>query len=151
MSPAGRPTITNRRARHDFEILTRYEAGIELKGSEVKSVREGKVDLSGSYCRFRDGELFLIGATIAPYDKASTHESYDPHRPRKLLLHRRELNRLEQAVSQRGLTIVPLKMYFKGHLVKVEIALARGKKIYDKREAIKKREFERRASRIKAR
>ncbi len=128
-----RPTLENRRARHDYEVLETYEAGIALKGTEVKSLREGKVDFTGSFARFRDGELFLENLYIAPYEKGS-YMNVDPRRPRKLLLHRHELKRLLGKVEQKGLTLVPLKIYFneRGY-AKVLLGLARGKKVYEKK------------------
>jgi len=136
------PRIENRKARFDFEVLETIEAGIELKGTEVKSVRAGKVSLRDSFARIRDGEIFLYGCEISPYENAG-YSHHDPARPRKLLLHSREIDRLAGKVSQKGLTIVPLRMYFKRGWVKVLLALARGKQEYDKREAIKRREQER--------
>ncbi|MHC4713286.1 MAG: SsrA-binding protein SmpB [Planctomycetota bacterium] len=134
--------IRNRKARFNYEIFETVEAGIELKGTEVKSVRAGKVSLADAFARIRDGEMFLFGAEISPYEKAG-YARHDPARPRKLLLHSREIARLSGKVSQKGLTLVPLKMYFRRGWAKVEIALARGRQKYDKREAIKRRETQR--------
>lgn len=136
------PRIVNKKARFDYEILETVEAGIELVGTEVKSVRAGKVALGDSFARVRGTELYLYGAQISPYENAG-YSRHDPARPRRLLLHSREIARLAGNISQKGLTLVPTKMYFKRGWVKVEIGLARGKREYDKRETIKKRETER--------
>jgi len=135
---------TNKKAFTDYEILEKIEAGIQLVGTEVKSLREGRVNLKDSYCRFIDGELFLVNAHISPYRHAKFF-NHDPERLRKLLLHKRELKRLFGKVSERGLTIIPLRIYFNDRgYAKVEIALAKGRKLYDKREEIAKRDLERR-------
>ncbi len=147
---AEKVNIINRKARFNFEILEKYEAGIALVGCEVKSIRAGKVSLAESYCKFDDTELYLIDCHIAPYEKASTHNIYSPTRPRKLLMHKSELRRLRGKVTEKGLTIVPLRMYNDRHLIKVEIALARGRKKVDKRAEIKKRDLEREARRFRA-
>ena len=140
---SGTINITNRKARFKYEILDRYEAGIALKGSEVKSVRAGKVSLAEAYCRFVKDELFLLDCHIARYPQAGTHEVVSPTRPRKLLLHRSQLKRLHAQVATRGLTIVPLRVYDKDGRVKVEVGLARGKKAVDKRRTIKERDIQR--------
>lgn len=132
----------NRRARHDYEILGRYEAGIVLTGSEIKAVREHKVQLQGSYARIRNGEVWLQEAHIAPYSNAG-YAQHDPGRDRKLLLHKKEIARIQQQVGEQGLTLVPLAMYFKRGKAKVEIGLARGLKRYDKREKIAERDVQR--------
>jgi SsrA-binding protein len=129
----------NRRARHDYEILDRAEAGIVLTGPEVKSAREHRVQLQGSYARIRDGEAWLVDAHIAPYANAG-FAPQEPRRDRKLLLHRKEIRRLGEAAATQGLTLVPLAMYFKDGRVKVEVGLARGRRSYDKRQAIAERE-----------
>ena len=134
-----RAIATNRKALHDYFIDETHEAGIALTGSEVKSIRAGRVNLRDSYVQVRDGELWLIDAHIAPYNQAS-RENHTPRRDRKLLMHRREINRLDYKVQAKGRTIVPLKMYFSNNRIKVEIALAQGKRMYDKRAAIAKRE-----------
>lgn len=135
-------TITvNRRAFHNYEILERYEAGLVLTGTEIKSVRAGRVDLADGYARPQDGELWLLNVHIALYDPASTH-NHDPRRPRKLLLHRDEIVKLSSAVSQKGLTIVALRLYIKGHVAKVELGLARGKQQHDKRRTLIDRELD---------
>ncbi|MEJ5220477.1 MAG: SsrA-binding protein SmpB [Tepidiforma sp.] len=135
----------NRRARHDYEILARFEAGIVLTGSEIKSVRDHKVQLQGAYARIKDGEAWLIGAHIAPYANAG-YAAHDPTRDRKLLLHKKEIRRIAQMVDQKGLTLIPLSMYFKRGKAKVELGVGRGRKSYDKREAVKQREQERAAA-----
>ena len=138
-----RAIATNRKALYDYFIVERFEAGIMLTGSEVKSIRSGRANLRDSYVQVKNGELWLLDAHIAPYDQAS-RENHEPRRDRKLLMHRKEINRLEQKAQAKGYTIVPLKMYFSdNNRVKVEIALAQGKKMYDKREAISKRESDR--------
>jgi SsrA-binding protein len=134
---------TNRKARHDYFIDETYEAGIVLTGSEIKSVRAGRVNLRDSYAIIKDGEAWLLNVHISPYKQASTHERHDPRRTRKLLLHRRQINRLASKVQAKGYTLVPLRIYLKNNRAKVEIALARGKKLYDKRAAIAEREAQR--------
>ena len=140
------PRIVNKKARFDFEILETIEAGIEIKGTEVKSVRAGKVSLVGSFARIRNGEIYLYGADISPYMNAG-YSHHDPRRPRRLLIHSREIHRLAGKVTQKGLTLVPTKMYFRRGWVKVELGLARGKQKYDKRDAIKRREQQREINR----
>jgi SsrA-binding protein len=137
---------TNRQASFRYEFLDRLEAGIQLQGTEVKSVREGGVQLKDAYAAIRDGELWLHNMHIAPYAPAS-RENHEPERPRKLLLHRREIERLMGTTQEKGLTLVPTRMYFKGPRAKVEIALARGKDVGDKRRALKDREARREAER----
>jgi SsrA-binding protein len=131
----------NRKARHDYEVIESYEAGIALTGSEIKSVRAGRVNLRGSYARIHNEEVWLYDAHISPYDQAYTQ--HNPIRPRKLLLHRREISRLLGMVQQKGLTLVPLRIYIKGRYAKIELAVARGKKLYDKREDLAKRDARR--------
>jgi len=140
----------NRQAFHDYQILERYEAGLVLTGTEIKSLRAGKVDLRSAYARPQDGELWLLNSHIAPYDPSSIF-NHDPMRPRKLLLHREEIIKLTSEVAQKGLTMVPLRLYIKGHVAKVELGLARGKRQYDKRRTIINRELDlaaRRATRL---
>jgi SsrA-binding protein len=139
---AERLVADNRKARHDYHLLETFEAGLALVGTEVKAIREGRVNLRESYCRLERGEAWLVGAHIGQYSH-SGYAAHDPERPRKLLLNRRELDKLHGKTTERGLTIVPLKMYFKGPRVKVAIALARGKKAYDKRETLRRREIDR--------
>lgn len=140
--PDERPLATNRRARFDYNILETLEAGIQLLGTEVKSVRAGKVQLRDSYVEIRQGEAFMIGAHISPYSHGN-RENHDPDRTRKLLLKRREIDRLYGKTQAKGLTVVPLKMYLSGHHIKVEIALVQGKRQHDKRLAEKQRELDR--------
>jgi SsrA-binding protein len=133
---------SNRRARHDYEIVDRYEAGIVLLGPEVKSLREGKANLTDGYALIRRGEVLLAHVHIGPYDKAS-RENIDPRRERKLLLHRSEIGRLVTKVAERGFTLIPLELYFKNGRAKVELGLCRGKQRHDKRHAIRDREMAR--------
>lgn len=130
----------NRRARHDYEILEKMEAGIVLKGTEVKSIRGGKVQLKDSYVEIRDGDAYLVGAHISPYSHGNI-QNHDPERPRRLLLNRREIDRIFGKTTIQGLTCVPLSVYLSGNLVKLEVAIARGKKLYDKRQAEKKKQM----------
>lgn len=139
-----RPSIQNRQARFRYELFDRFEAGLVLLGSEVKSIRSGGVELKEAWIRVTKGEAWLVDCRVNPYSHA-TQDAPDPARPRKLLLHQREIQRLQKAIQERGLTVVPTSMYFKGSRVKLEIALARGKKLHDKREAVKRRDEERRA------
>ncbi len=141
-----RTAATNRRAFFDYEIMERVEAGLVLTGTEIKSVRAGKVDLSDGYARVRDGEMWLLNTYIAPYDPASQF-NHDPRRPRKLLLHRSEIAELESAIAEKGLTLVALRVYIKRHVAKVQLGLARGKRQYDKRRTIIDREMDREARR----
>ncbi len=133
---------TNRKANFQYEILNRIEAGIVLKGTEVKSLRDSKVNLSDAYGKFIKDELWLVNAHISEY-RFGNLNNHDPLRKRKLLLNRRELKRLKSGLEEKGLTLIAAKIYFKNSLVKVEMAMARGKKLYDKRETVKKRETER--------
>jgi SsrA-binding protein len=133
---------TNRKARFDFQILDTLEAGIALLGTEVKSLRAGRVNLKDSYAEVRNGEIFLIGAHISPYAEGNRF-NHEPERDRRLLLHKREILRLAVKVREKGLTIVPLRIYFKSNRAKVELGLARGKRMYDKRETIAKRDAKR--------
>jgi len=142
---AGEKVIaTNRKAFHDYFVLQKFEAGIALTGTEVKSLREGRVNLKDSYIAIDGGEAFLVGAHISPYSHGN-RENHDPERKRKLLLHRREIDRLFGQIVEKGLTIVPLRLYFKSGRVKAEIAVVRGKKLFDKRESEKRRELDREA------
>jgi SsrA-binding protein len=146
--PAGpRPVAQNRKARHDYDILDRFEAGIVLAGSEVKSIRAGKVQLRDSYARVQDGEVWLHGVHVAPYAFSSGFGAVDPDRPRKLLLNRREIDELRQHTEQDSLTLVPLSIYFKDGRAKVDLAVARGRRKYDKRHAITARDAQREAAR----
>lgn len=142
-----RVVATNRRARHDYEILETLECGIILSGSEVKSLREGKAQITESYARLDDGELWLYGAHIPPWLYAVGFGSHDPDRRRKLLAHRHQIDQLSAKTRTQPLTVVPLKLYFKDGRAKVEIALARGRKQHDRRQAIAKRDAEREIAR----
>jgi SsrA-binding protein len=133
----------NRQARYLYEILEVYEAGIELMGTEVKSIRAGKVNLRDGFARIRNGEVLLMNVHISPHQSASQVFNHDPRRTRKLLLHRQEIRKLIGKVEQKGLTLVPLKMYLKRGWIKVDLALAQGKKLYDKREDLKQRQDKR--------
>ena len=136
----------NKKAWHDYFVEEKYEAGIELAGTEVKSIRLGQINLKDSYCTFKDGEIFVRGMHISPYEKGNIFNK-DPLRVRKLLLHKSEINKLIGKTKEKGMAIVPLKVYFKGSLVKVEIGLAKGKKLYDKRQDIAKKDQRREAER----
>ena len=146
----GRPVAQNRRARHDYDILETYEAGIVLAGSEVKSLRDGKAQLRESFARAIDGEVWLYGMHVPPYTFASGFGTIDPDRRRKLLLHRRQIAELWRRTTQDSLTMVPLSVYFKDGRAKVELALARGRKSYDKRHAIAARDADLEARRASA-
>jgi len=142
----------NRQARYLYEILETYEAGIELRGTEVKSVRQGKANLKDGFASIRDEEVWLYNVHISPHDTASQVFNHDPRRIRKLLMHKDEIRRLIGKVEQKGLTLIPLRLYMKRGRVKVAIALARGKKVYDKREDLKKKQDKREMERaLKAR
>ena len=136
----------NRRARHDYQLLDRHEAGIVLTGTEVKSLRAGRATLGQAYAEVRDGEAWLLGAEIAVYEQGN-RANHEPTRPRKLLLHRREIDRLYGQVREKGVTIIPTRMYFKDGRVKVELALARGKELHDKRRDIAERDAKRQIER----
>jgi SsrA-binding protein len=136
----------NRKARHEYHLLERFEAGLALTGSEVKSLRDGRAQLQRAYGDIRDGEVWLVGAHISTYDQAGI-ENHDPDRDRKLLLHRREIENLTGKVQERGFTLVPTKLYFKNGRAKVELALAKGKDVRDRRREISKRESDRQIER----
>ncbi len=142
----GKTVASNRKAYHNYYIGETYEAGIALTGSEIKSVRAGRVSLGDAYVRPDKGELWLLNAHIARYE-ASSYLSHEPTRPRKLLMHRKEINNLISKVAEKGLTLVATRLYIKGHVAKVEVALAKGKKMYDKRESISRREMDRELAR----
>ena len=133
---------SNRKAFHDYYVLERFEAGIELFGTEVKSIRGGQVNLKDSFCMIRNGELFVRGMHVSPYEKGNIFNR-DPVRVRRLLMHKKEIRKLGDRVSQDGVALIPLSLYFKDSLVKVELGLCKGKKLYDKRESDAKREAER--------
>ena len=134
--------VQNRKARHDYFIEESWEAGIELKGTEVKSIRLGKCNLKDCYAQVKDGEMFVYGMHISPYEKGNIFNT-DPLRPKKLLLHKAEIRKLQQAVMLKGLALIPLSVYFKDGRTKVELALCKGKKLYDKRETIAKQSAQR--------
>jgi len=141
-SPNDRTISTNRKARHEYEILDQLECGIALTGSEVKSLRDGKVSLDEAYARITAGELWLVGCDIAIYPQASLL-NHEPRRNRKLLLHRREMTKLAAQAGHKGLTLIPLSIYFTRGIVKVKVGVGRGKKMHDKRESLKKNEAKR--------
>jgi SsrA-binding protein len=146
MAPGQKLIAENRKARHEYQLLDRLEAGLVLTGSEVKSLRQGRAELRRSFADLRDGELWLVGSHIAPYDEAGDR-NHDPDRDRKLLVHRRELASLIGKVQERGFTLVPTRLYFKNGRAKVEIALAKGKDVRDKRRDIAKRDMNREVQR----
>ncbi len=133
----------NRKARHDYFIEEQYEAGIVLTGSEIKSLRNGRINMRGGYARVVRGEVWLYDIHISTYEQSGTHFNHEPTRARKLLLHRREIGRITGLIERQGYTLVPLRIYLKGRRAKVELGLARGKKLYDKREDIAKRDARR--------
>ncbi len=139
-------SLSNKRAFHDYEILEKFEAGIVLHGTEVKSLRQGRASFKDSYAKVIDGELWVVNFHITPYDHGG-YSNHDPVRRRKLLLHRHELRRLIGKIEERGLTVVPLRVYFKGSYAKMQIGLARGKRMHDKRKDIAKRDMTRDAQR----
>jgi len=146
---SGSGTIAqNKRARHDYFIEEKFEAGLSLQGWEVKSLRQGKAQLTDSYVIFKNGEAWLLGVQISPLQTVSTHFVADPTRSRKLLLNRREIEKISGAVQQKGYTCVALSLYWKGHMAKCEIGLAKGKADHDKRETVKERDWQRQKQRI---
>lgn len=147
MSKGLKLIIDNRKARHDYHLIETIEAGIALQGTEVKSLRAGKVNVRDSFARIKDGEVFLHGLHISPYDHGNRF-NHDPIRIRKLLLHKREINKLGEKIKEKGYTLIPTKLYFKDGRCKVEIALAKGKQLHDKRDALAKRDIERKIDRI---
>ena len=151
MAPKGTKVVaSNRRARHDYDILETFECGIVLTGSEVKSIRDGKIQLKDSFARAQDGEVWLHGVHVSPYAYAHGDSAHDPDRARKLLLHRAEIDELTGRTQQESLTLVPLSIYFKENKAKVSLALARGRKRYDKRQAMAERDAGREAARALA-
>ena len=142
MKIEGKIIADNRKARHDYFIMETYEAGIELFGTEVKSLRAGNVNLKDSYCEVDGGELFALGMHISPYEQGNIFNK-DPLRPKKLLMHKREIMKLTGLVSREGYTLVPLSLYFKGSRVKMAVGLCKGKKLYDKRDSAAKRDADR--------
>jgi SsrA-binding protein len=147
--PKGPATIQNRKARHDYEILDSYEAGIALVGSEVKSVFLGRVNLTDAFCQIKDGEMWLLNMDVEPYTH-SVHYLPDRRRERKLLLHRKEINLIERKSQEKGLTLIPMKVYFKNGKVKVEVTMARGRREYDKRDKIAAKESRRETERVRS-
>lgn len=148
MAPKGvKLAASNRKARHDYDILDTFEAGMALVGTEVKSIRDGKVVLKDAHARVEDGELWLVGVHVAPYDLADGFSGHDPERRRKLLLHRSEIDELAERTAREGLTIIPLSVYFLEGRAKVELGLARGRRNYDKRHAIAERDAARETAR----
>ncbi|HTW98734.1 MAG TPA: SsrA-binding protein SmpB [Acidimicrobiales bacterium] len=146
--PNNRRVAQNRRARHEYDILDTYECGMALRGPEVKALREGRVTLQDSYARVEGGEMWLLGAHFAPYEYATGFGRVDPDRARKLLLHREQIDELAGRVAQQSLTLVPLTLYFKDGKAKLELALARGRRLYDKRRALAERDANREAERV---
>lgn len=136
---------SNKKALHDYFVLQKLEAGVELTGTEVKSLRDGKANLKDSYVAIEGSQAYLVGAHISPYSHGNI-ANHDPERKRRLLLHKREIEKLHEQIQEKGLTVVPLRMYFKSSRVKIEIAVVRGKKLFDKRESEKRREQEREAA-----
>jgi SsrA-binding protein len=143
MSENEKVLVRNRKARRDYHILETVEAGIVLRGAEVKSIRQGKVSLTEAHARVRDGEVFVYGMHISPYKQASTHFAPDPMRARKLLLNKQEIRRLQAKTEEKGLALIPMTVYLKKGIVKIELAVARGKKLYDKRRDIAERDSKR--------
>lgn len=139
--------VTNRKAYHNYHIGDSLEAGIVLTGTEIKSIRNGRISLGDAYVKAKNGELWLLNAHIARYE-AGSYSSHEPTRPRKLLLHRKQISSLSSELAEKGLTLVPTRLYLKNSIAKVEVALAKGKKLYDKREAIARRDAEREIGRI---
>lgn len=144
--PAPTPTIDNRRARFEYEWLQQFEAGIVLTGTEIKSIRSGQISIAEAYARIRDGELWLLSMHVPPY-KQGSFSNVDPNRPRKLLLHKKDIAMLSGRVSEKGLTLIPVRLYFVRGKVKISVALARGKKIWDKRRVEKDRDVQREMAR----
>ena len=148
--PGIKVVATNRKAGRDFHLEERREAGLVLMGTEIKSIRAGRVNLRDSFAMVKEGELWLMNAHIAPYDQG-TYTNHEPRRPRKLLMHRREINRIAGKLQEKGFTLIPLRIYLKNNLAKVELGLARGKKQYDKRAALREKETRREIDRAVAR
>ena len=142
-----RTVTVNRSARHEYFVIDTYEAGIELFGTEIKSVRNGNVNLKESWADIQDGEIYVYGMHISPYEKGNIFNK-DPFRPRKLLLHRKEIDRIQGRIKQEGFTLIPLSLYFKKQYIKVELGLCKGKKLYDKRETRAKRDAQRTIDRV---
>ena len=147
MKDEKRDVATNRKAFHDYFVLDRYEAGIELAGTEVKSIRAGNVNLKDSFCTIKNGELFIRGMHISPYSHGNIFNK-DPVRPRRLLMHKKEISRLNAKIMTDGVTLIPLSVYFRGSLIKIELGLCKGKKLHDKRDSAAERESKRDMERI---
>ena len=147
---APEPSFDNRRARHEYEKLESLEAGVALMGTEIKSIRRGQVSINEAFARLRDNELWLLNLNVPPYKEAS-HFNHEPNRPRKLLLHREQIQRLAGRAAEKGLTLVPWRMYFKNGRVKIELALVKGKKLWDRRRDIQARDVQREIARSVAR
>lgn len=147
MAEAVKQVARNQKAYHDYFIEEKFEAGIELAGTEVKSIRMGNVNLKDSFCLIKDGQLSVLGMHISPYEKGNIFNK-DPRRPRRLLMHKREIMRLFARIKQDGYSLIPLSVYFKGPRVKLSLGLARGKKLYDKRESAAKRDAKREMDRV---
>ncbi|PWU03546.1 MAG: SsrA-binding protein [Candidatus Melainabacteria bacterium] len=145
--PPNKTVSDNRRARHEYQILEVFEAGIALVGTEVKSLRQGKANLKDSFARVENGELWLYNCHIAVYDHGNRF-NHDPVRKRRLLMHRRQILKLKSRIQEKGLTLIPLKLFFKGNWAKIDLALAKGKQLYDKRQTIEKRDSKRQLERI---
>ncbi len=145
--PFFKTVADNRRARHDYEIIDTLEAGISLVGTEVKSIRAGKANLADAFVKVEDGDLYLYNCHISPYDFGNRN-NHEPLRKRRLLVHKKQILKLKSNMQEKGLALIPLKLYFKGHLVKVDLALAKGRKLYDKRENIAKKETKRDLDRL---
>lgn len=143
---SGKLIANNKKARHDYFLEETYEAGISLHGTEVKSMRMGKCSIKESFIRIENGEMIIYGMHVSPYEKGNIFNK-DPMRPKKLLMHKSEINKLQGKIAEQGYTIVPVQVYFKGGLVKVQVALAKGKKLYDKRQDIAKKDQRREAER----
>lgn len=146
-APPIKVVADNRRARHEYEILETFEAGIQLAGTEVKSMRLGRANLQDAFCRIEDGELWLHNCHISPYEFGNRF-NHEPTRKRRLLMHSKQIFRIHQQVKEKGLTLIPLKLYFKRNWIKVDLAMAKGKQLYDKRETIAKRDSKRQLDRV---
>ena len=146
-TPGEKMIANNRRARREYHVIDRYEAGIELRGTEVKSLRNGQITLKDSYAEVRNGQMYLVSAYINPYEQGNIF-NHDPERPRRLLMHKKEITRLGSRVAEKGLTLVPLRLYFKHGRVKVEIGLCKGKHTVDKRDALRDRDIQREMERM---
>jgi SsrA-binding protein len=146
-APAVKIIADNRRARHEYEIVEVFETGIELQGTEVKSMRNGKANLQDAFARIEEGQLWLYNCHISPYEFGNRF-NHEPTRKRRLLMHKRQIFKLHQQIKEKGLTLIPLKLYFKRNWVKVDLALCRGKRLYDKRDTITKRETKRQLDRV---